>query len=181
MNRQMLAADLAELEQKYQITLLPPRAAKPEDQFFYPQFPIKVRQSAQRMARHYEIFYCLENWIRDLVREQLEGAHGSDWWSLTVPQVVRDNAGKNMDRERDAAISFRSADVIDYTTFGELGQIIEANWDLFRDLFNSRKGLMGVLTRLNLLRGPIAHCSELAPDEELRLDLSLRDLFRLME
>jgi len=31
---------------------------------------------------------------------------------------------------------------------------------------------------LNTLRGPIAHCSELAQDEEIRLRLSVRDWFR---
>jgi hypothetical protein len=38
-----------------------------------------------------------------------------------------------------------------------------------------------VMSRLNTLRGPVAHCTPLAEDEVLRLRLSVRDWFRLME
>jgi len=44
-----------------------------------------------------------------------------------------------------------------------------------------RTGYKEVFARLNTLGGPIAHCSFLGEDEVLRLKLSLRDWFRLME
>jgi hypothetical protein len=56
-----------------------------------------------------------------------------------------------------------------------------ANWKLFSDTFIDAKAVEGVLARLNMLRAPIAHCSMLAEDEVLRLRLSLRDWFQLME
>ena len=37
------------------------------------------------------------------------------------------------------------------------------------------------MTSLNMLRGPIAHCCPLADDEVLRLQLTVKDWFRLME
>lgn len=37
------------------------------------------------------------------------------------------------------------------------------------------------MPRLNTLRGAVAHCTPLAEDEVLRLRLSVRDWFRLME
>ena len=71
---------------------------------------------------------------------------------------------------------------MDYTTFGELSNIIVANWDLFGGtLFNSKKALEKVMASLNALRNPIAHCSPLAEDEQLRLRLAVGDWFRLME
>jgi len=51
-----------------------------------------------------------------------------------------------------------------FTTFGELGEIIKANWDILGDTFNSKKGVEKVMANLNVLRGPIAHCSPLASD-----------------
>ena len=75
----------------------------------------------------------------------------------------------------------RSTDLIDYTTFGELGEIIKSNWDLFGSLFSSKKAVEKVMSSLNSLRGPIAHCSGLAEDEIVRLRLAVRDWFRLME
>jgi hypothetical protein len=37
------------------------------------------------------------------------------------------------------------------------------------------------MASLNSLRGPVAHCVPLAEDEALRLQLAVRDWFRLME
>ena len=38
-----------------------------------------------------------------------------------------------------------------------------------------------IIASLNALRAPIAHCSPLADDEVIRLQLTVRDWFRLME
>lgn len=186
LNRSLLQADLRRLEEHHDVRLLPDVAVSDDrDETFYPQFPKSLRESAREMAQHYEIFYCLENFIRELVIEQLEAAHGDDWWNVAqpkdvVPQIVKENVTRNMQREQDAGVTPRSPDLIDYTTFGELSTIIDSNWDSFGDMFNSRKGLVSVLGRLNLLRGPIAHCSELSEDEVMRLRLTLADWFRLM-
>ncbi len=37
------------------------------------------------------------------------------------------------------------------------------------------------MTSLNMLRAPIAHCCPLAEDEIVRLRLTVKDWFRLME
>jgi hypothetical protein len=185
-DRALFNADIQRIEERHDLRLLPKvEEVEDRDESFYPQFPLSLRATAHAMAQHYEIFYCLENFIRDLVIEQLETTHGPDWWkiedpSTVVPQIVKDNVAKNIRRERDAGVTPRSPHLIDYTTFGELSTIIDANWDSFGDMFNSRKGLVSVLSRLNLLRGPIAHCSELSEDEVLRLRLTLADWFRLM-
>jgi hypothetical protein len=61
----------------------------------------------------------------------------------------------------------RSDEELDYTTFGELGEIIKANWALFGSVFNNLKAVEKVMFNLNSLRNPIAHCSQLAEDEKL--------------
>ena len=151
------------------------------DDNYYPQFSESVRREAASMAAHYEIFYCLEKSIRDLVCERLEAEHGAAWWSALVPQTVRDNVKKNMQREEESGVTIRSTREIDYTTFGELGEIVRASWQTFSDTFNNEKAFTKIMGSLNLLRGPIAHCSPLADDEVARLRLTLKDWFRLME
>ncbi|MCI0558596.1 MAG: hypothetical protein MN733_08880, partial [Nitrososphaera sp.] len=47
------------------------------DDSYYPQFSEQVRREAAQMAGHYEIFYCLEKSIRDLVCDRLEAEHGA--------------------------------------------------------------------------------------------------------
>ena len=78
-------------------------------------------------------------------------------------------------------MTLRSSEPIDYAAFGELGEIIKSNWSLFGSVFNDIKAVEKVLGNLNSLRNPIAHCSPLAADEVLRLELSLRDWFRIQE
>jgi hypothetical protein len=133
------------------------------------------------MAPHYEVFYSLETSIRTLVEQALVEAEGADWWnSERVPQQIRENAEAALKKERDSGVTVRSEDMLDYTNFGDLSQLIEKNWDLFGWL-ESVSAVKKVLGGLNTLRGPIAHCSPLAEDEVLRLQLSVRDWFRLME
>jgi len=108
-------------------------------------------------------------------------AHGTDWWNSKVPDNVKQSADKNMQRELHSGITIRSEEPIDYTTFGELSDIIKSNWTTFADIFNSQRAVERVMANLNLLRGPIAHCCLLGPDEVIRLQLSVKDWFRLME
>ena len=182
MSLQLMERDLDAAEDDWKLDLQRQSTkSKDRDEDFYPQFDEVVRREAGNMAQHYEIFYCLEKSVRGLIRSKLEAAHGSTWWVAKAPQIVRDNAERNMNRELEAGISQRSEDPIDYTTFGELGEIVKANWADFNDTFNSDKAFAKIMGNLNLLRGPIAHCSPFAPDEVVRLRLTLRDWFRLME
>lgn len=160
---------------------LRPQKDKVKQDDYYPQVPEKIRKDAEIMAKHYEVFYCLEISIRDLIRARLEEDAGENWWDTRVPQNVRENAEKNNKREIQSGVTPRSADPLSYTNFGELAEIIKFNWVLFRDTFTDIRAVEGTLARLNTLRAPIAHCSMLAEDEVLRLRLSLRDWFRLME
>jgi hypothetical protein len=62
-----------------------------------------------------------------------------------------------------------------------LGEVIKTNWDVFAATFSSKKAVEKVMASLNMLRGPVAHFSPLAEDEVLRLQLTVRDWFRLGE
>lgn len=182
LNHTLLRTDLDTISQVYGLDDLHDSEAAVEESrnVAYAQFDAAVRREAAAMALHYESFYCLENSIRQSVGSTLLAAEGEGWWDKCVPEFVRKHVADTIAKEREAAVTIRSADSIDYTTFGELSQIIDSNWVHFSDTFNDRKAVQRVLAGLNLLRGPIAHCSPLATDEEVRLELALRDWFRLM-
>ena len=182
LSSQQVEKELDGVERQLQIDLGRPKEGQPDqDETYYPQFSESIRNEASLIAAHYELFYCLENSIRALVREKLTAEHGSNWWSTAVPLEVQKEAAANMKKEVDSGFTPRSTEEIDYTTFGQLGDIVRNNWKTFGDTFNSDKAFSKVMTNLNTLRGPIAHCSPLAPDEVLRLRLALKDWFRLME
>lgn len=152
------------------------------EEVYYPQIESAIRAEAAQMAPHYEIFYSLEKTIRALVRDVLSEEDGATWWSKKrIPEQVLKECEKRMKREVDTGTTLRSTDPLDFSTFGELGGIITFNWDLFGGQFTSVRAVERVLGNLNTLRGPVAHCSPLAEDEVVRLQLSVRDWFRLME
>ena len=142
-------------------------------------FEERIFHEATEMAQHYMTFYCLERSARDIVVGKLEAIHGGNWWASTVPQNIRTGVAQNMQREVDAGVTPRSDKEIDYSTFGELGEIVKANWDDFGDIFKSVKAFTKIMTSLNVLRGPIAHCSPFSEDEVLRLQLTVKDWIRI--
>jgi hypothetical protein len=179
MRSQLLEHELDRVEREFKIDLR--RGFQREldkDDSYYPQIESDIRREAAGMAPHYEVFYSLEKTVRALVTDTLS-EEDDDWWGTLVPQQVRKDAEDRQQRELDTGITPRSDDPIDFTTFGELGQIITSNWDVFEQTFASRKAVERVTANLNTLRAPIAHCSPLADDEVVRLRLSVRDWFRL--
>ncbi len=140
-----------------------------------------VRINAEKMAEYYKIFYLLENDIRELIDDTMSEAHGPDWWNSKAPASAKDECKLNQKREREAGVTSRSVRELDYISFGQLGDIIRANYADFGGIL-SNEGAMGrVMHALNLLRAPIAHCGVLAEDEVDRLELAVKDWFRLLE
>jgi hypothetical protein len=147
------------------------------------QIDFEILADAERMSEFYKLFYALENDIRDLIESAMIDSRGQDWWAAAVPQGVRENVQKNYDREASEGLPPRSDRLIDYTTFGELGEIVKENWDVFSGMFSNatRNRVLRVINRLNLVRGPIAHCNFLPEEEAIRLKLAIRDWYKLME
>ena len=184
MTNQMLSEDLTRIALDHGVELGHLTNEPGElDSAYYPQFALKVREEAAAMAKHYEIFYCLEKSIRAMVSESLAAAAGvEEWWEADfVPSHIKQEVHGRIKAEVDAGVTRRSFDELDYTSFGELSQIIISNWGVFGGPLNSKKAVEKVMASLNSLRNPIAHCSALAEDEAFRLSLAMRDWFRLME
>jgi len=185
MTNQMVVEDLSRIAKVHSVEFgHVASSAQGSDDVYYPQFDAAIRAEAAEMSKHYEIFYSLEKSIRELVTVTIEAAEErEDWWNThCVPENIQTEVKSRIEKEVDAGVTRRSLDALDYTTFGELSVIITSNWEIFSGgLFNSKKALIKVMASLNALRNPIAHCSPLAEDEQLRLQLTVRDWFRLME
>lgn len=173
---------LDEVEQKHQIDLGRKQKEPPKEQEYYAQFDLAFRKEAREMSRHYEVFYCLEKSIRTLVMQLMHEKYGENWWDEKVDEEIKKNVKKNIEREEDSGFTIRSEETIDYTTFGELTQIVIKNWPAFENLFKrGQRAFQRITNNLNQLRGPMAHCCPLAEDEVVRLNLTVKDWFRLME
>jgi hypothetical protein len=172
---------LDKVEQEFDIDLGRKEKVPVKEQEYYAQFDLIFRKEAREMSKHYEVFYCLERSIRNLVVQLMTEKYGEKWWESNVKEEIKKNVDANIKREAESGFTQRSESKIDYTTFGELLEIVQGNWDAFSSLFRNPRAFSKIMSSLNQLRSPIAHCCPLADDEVVRLDLTMKDWFRLME
>ena len=177
-----IAGAMSQIETEFGISLghdTLPRGKKTEE---YEQFEAALRVEASRMSEFYEVFYCLENSIRNLVDGTMIEAEGADWWNSkrVDDERIRKPAGQAHQKEVNSGVTPRSERLIDYTTFGQLSQLITDNWELFEPVFQSKSAVSNVSNQLNLLRGPIAHCNPTDELEHDRLNLAVRTWFKIM-
>ena len=176
-----IALDLTRIEKRFGFSLghdAKPKSRKTEE---YEQFERDLRAEAAEMSESYELFYCLENSIREFVEEVIVEAAGHDWWTGDlVDEDIRKKTEQNRDKEVESGVTPRSERLIDYTTFGQLSKLITDNWVLFETVFRDQSAVSRVSSQLNLLRGPIAHCNLTDELERERLNLMVKSWFRMM-
>ena len=139
-------------------------------------FPHRIVYDAKKMSSVFTAFFCLENAARELISERLLSRKGTEWWVLSVPAKIR--AAVEKLKEKEAVNRYhtpRSADLIGYTLFGHLGQIIIANWDEFSDLFPEQAWIMSRFADLEMSRNVIMHTGTLPQIEVDRIESILRD------
>jgi hypothetical protein len=137
---QLIEHDLDRVEVEYAIDLRRGHRRELEtDETYYPQIESEIRAEAAAMAPHYEVFYSLESAVRRLVGEALAARDGEGWWDAEgrVPPKIKADAESRQQRELDSGMTPRSTEPLDFTTFGELGQIIITNWDVFGEFFSA--------------------------------------------
>ncbi len=138
-----------------------------------------IISKAKIMADFYVLYYSLENTIRRLISGRLQEKYGLDWWEDKVPNGVKNGVSEKQRKEKETPMSIRADDPLCYTNFGELIDILNANWSDFSDTIRSQRAMQQVLTQFNLIRNVIAHSNDLSEDEISRLKLLIKDWFRI--
>jgi hypothetical protein len=142
-------------------------------------FEAEIFSKGRKMADFYVLYYCIENTIRKLISERMQEKYHADWWNEKVPDKVKNDVKDLQEKEKDTPMSIRSSDPLSYTTFGQLIDILNANWSDFADTIRSQKAMQKTLSELNSLRGVIAHSADLNDDEITRFQLLIRDWLRI--
>jgi hypothetical protein len=131
------------------------------------------------MSSVFSAFFCIENAIRDLIAERLLDRAGTDWWDIVVPAKIKAAVEKLKEKESSNRYhTQRSAALIGYTMFGNLGQIIISNWDHFSDLFPDQAWITSRFNDLEMSRNIIMHTGTLPQIEVERIQSIVRDWVR---
>jgi hypothetical protein len=139
-------------------------------------FPLAVRNESLRMARIYSLMYAFENSVRVLIRERLEQIFKADWWSKGVPQKIqRFCENRKEESDKNSWLQGQKAELLSFADFGQLADIIVANWDNFTDLFVTQHWVKQRMDELEKARNFIAHNRILADAEFRRIEMYISD------
>lgn len=142
-------------------------------------FSPRILYEATKMSSVFMAFFALENAARDLITERLLDRKGLDWWEASVPVKIKTAVQKLKEREEKSKYHTpRSSALIGYTMFGNLAQIIIANWDEFSDLFPDQAWITSRFNDLEMSRNIIMHTGTLPPIEVDRIQSIVRDWIR---
>jgi hypothetical protein len=131
---------------------------------------------ARRMSLVYTAISAFENSVRSLVKKILLEAIGADWWTKSVSDGIRKKAESRREEERKVKWhSRRGDDLIAFTDFGQLANIILNNWTHFEDLLQRQQWVQHIFDTMERSRNVIMHSGQL-PDEDIeRVGISIRD------
>ena len=124
----------------------------------------------------YTAIAAFENSVRALVVKTLIDKFQADWWDKGASNNIRERAQKRMEEEQNAKWhAQRGQDPINYTTFGDLKNIMQNNWDAFEDLIGSLPWASGIFDVIERSRNVIMHSGMLGREDIERLGVNIRD------
>ncbi|MFN6964930.1 MAG: Swt1 family HEPN domain-containing protein [Pyrinomonadaceae bacterium] len=148
--------------------------ARIEERSFSP----RITHNANQMAAVFIAFFCIENAARELISERMLDRQGAGWWEK-VPIKIRNAVERLKEKEEQNRYhTSRSVDLIGYTLFGNLAQIIIANWEDFSDLFPNQAWVTSRFHDLEMSRNIIMHTGLLPQIEIERVESIARDWIR---
>lgn len=132
--------------------------------------------NAKTTSLVYTAIAAFENGVRALVMNTLIEKFQADWWEKGASNGIRERAQKRMEDERSAKWhAQRGQDPINYTTFGDLKNIMQNNWDAFEDLVGSLPWASGIFDVIERSRNVIMHSGFLEREDIERLGVNIRD------
>jgi hypothetical protein len=129
------------------------------------------------MAPVYELLFCFENSVRELVESRLKEVLGLDaWWNEGIPEVIRRAAEKREREEKRVRWHGPRGDSkLNYVDFAQLAQVILDRWEDFEDLLGTPDFIRNRFEELNLSRRVLAHTGVLSPQDITRMSMYLQD------
>jgi hypothetical protein len=145
-------------------------------------FSMDARLAARRMGEVYELLYCLENSMRELIESTLREAFGPEkWWAEGVPDTIRKPADKRrVDDVKARWHSPRGTSMMNYVDFPQYGEIIAERWAHFEDILGDEEWVARYFSEVNRTRRALAHTGGLTETDVERMELRVREWLRVV-
>lgn len=139
-------------------------------------FDADERRAARRMGRVYELLYCFENSVRELLETTLRESLADRWWEDGVPDDIRGKADRIRRSDEQARWHGpRGQSPLNFVEFPHLGKIITERWDDFEDLLGDKGWVERYFDDMNQSRRAIGHTGDLSEHAVERMELFVRE------
>lgn len=145
-------------------------------------FSVPARMQARRMGQVYELLYCLENSVRELVERTLREVFGpEDWWTKGVPPAISKAAEKRKQEELKARWhGQRGESLINYVDFPQYADIMVEQWEHFDELVGDQDWMVNYFAEMNRSRRALAHTGTLTQTDVERMEFRVREWLRVV-
>jgi HEPN superfamily Swt1-like protein len=140
------------------------------------EFDIISRVKAGRMGRIYELLFCLENSMRELIERTFKESDEFTDWTEGIEEKILNQARKREKEDQNAPWHGpRGGSILSYLDFPQLGDIILGQWDHFQDLFGDRGWCEYYFREMNPARRALAHTGDLSEFDVERMEMRVRE------
>lgn len=118
---------------------------------------LKLRDARVAFGDMYEFIRDVEINLHDLVKSTLLHEYGEAWWRKGVPKQIRVDCAISLEEDNEPA-----SEPFSYTTFIHLGEILEKQWNIFKEILprrlaSNRQDTIQRLRKLNHIRNSVMH------------------------
>ena len=132
--------------------------------------------AAKAMATVYTAIAAFENTVREFVVKVLLENVGENWWEESVSSAIRKKAeSRKAEEDKIKWHTQRGDSLINYTEFGDLASIMNANYDYFTPYIISVEWARNIITTIERSRNVIMHSGELSGRDVERIGINIRD------
>lgn len=143
--------------------------------------PDETRE-AIAVAETFQLFYVLENYLRDFILNVLSEADKENWWN-TVPKDVRDKVAEyESTEEAKRWMNLTPRGQLALTTLPQLLRIMDEdnNWKNHFQALVRDKALITQTRLIGHTRNTVCHMSPVTAEEHERVQQVMRDWFRVI-
>jgi hypothetical protein len=140
------------------------------------EFNMESRIKAKRMGRIYELLFCLENSMRELIERTLKENRDLGDWTDGIKVDILSNARKREEQDQETRWHGpRGESILNYLDFPDLGAIILDRWGDFQDLLGDRRWVERYFGEMNPTRRALAHTGDLTDFDVERMEMRVRE------
>jgi hypothetical protein len=132
-----------------------------------------VRELPERVLETYIRLWQLETWLRWMVYIEFRAAYGDEWEKHVVTSKAEESRKANGKLKH---MPTPEADLLSYSTFGDVCSTIENEWDYFQSYLPPKNLWAGKLIEIKQIRHRVAHFRRGHSDDLQRTLQFLRDL-----